>query len=215
MRHISEFTQLDLEMAFIDSYEDVMQLQEKLLVHILKTVKRDCQREFEALGVDVEIPKLPLPRVPHKEAIELLQKAGKKVKQGQDIDLEQEKLLGEIVKKKDKTVAYFLTNFPWGQAKFYWMKNGAYGAAADFEYKGEELTSGAQREHRYNVLIQQMKEKKINPKNFITYLHPFKFGMPPHGGFGWGVDRLVKLILDLDNIREVVLFPRDTERLHP
>jgi len=217
LRHLTEFTQLDLEMAFITSEEDVLKLQERLLVYVIKYLQKNCRAELELLGKKPEVPKIPFPRITHVKATELLQKAGVKIKQGTEIDLEHEKNLGQIIKKKYGADAYFLTKFPWhlSVCKFYWMQDGETGRGADLEYKGQELVTGAQREHRYDVLVQQIKDKKLNPKDFISYLYPFKFGMPPHGGFGWGIDRMLSYILDVENIREVVLFPRDPERLNP
>ena len=131
--------------------------------------------------------------------------------------LEKEKKLGEIIKEKTGSDFYFLTKFPWSLevCKFYWMRDGENGRGADLEFKGQELTTGSQREHRYEKLVEQMKEKGLKPKDFEYYLKPFRYGAPPHGGFGMGIDRLVMYLLGLENIREGVLFPRDTERLSP
>ena len=131
--------------------------------------------------------------------------------------MEDEKLLGAIVKKKYKTDAYFLQKFPWklDVCKLYSMREGSIGRVADLEYKGQELFTGTQREHRYEQLKKQIKEKGLKEKDFAYYLEPFKYGVPPHGGFGWGIDRTVQFILNIPNIREAVLFPRDPERIAP
>ncbi len=217
MRHLAEFSHLDVEMAFIDSEEDVYKVEEKLLMHIVRYIQRNCKNELAILEKTVSVPKTPFPRISHEGAVKLLQKSGVKIKAEEDIDLEGEKKLGVIIKKKYGADAYFLTNFPWKLkvCKFYWMKNGNVGRGSDLEYMGQELTTGSQREHRYDVLVKQIKERGLNPREFVSYLHPFKFGMPPHGGFGWGMDRLLSYVLGIENIREVVLFPRDTERLTP
>ena len=217
IRHLSEFTHIDVEFSWIENEEDIMALQERLLVFILKYVKERCKKELELLNVGIDIPKLPLPRITYSEAIKMLQKAGSKIKEGADIGTEDEKLLGEIIKKKYNTDAYFLIKFPWhlDVCKFYWMRDGNFGRGVDFEYKGTEISTGAQREHRYDILIKQIREKGLKPEDFTYYTEPFKFGAPPHGGFGMGLDRLTQLILNLPNIREAVLFPRDPERLTP
>jgi len=217
IRHMAEFTHIDVEMSWIKDEEDLMNFQERLLEYVLKYVKSSCKKELELLGVEIEIPKLPLPRISHSEAIKMLQDAGSKIKDGEDIGTEDEKILGELVKKKYATDAYFLIKFPWSLdvCKFYWMRNKDFGRGADFEYKGTEISSGSQREHRYDILIKQLKEKGLKPEDFVYYTEPFKYGAPPHGGFGMGLDRLTQLILNLPNVREATLFPRDPERLTP
>lgn len=216
-RHLSEFTHLDVEFSFIDSEEDVFKIQEELLVHILKVVREQCKAELQLLGVEIKLPKIPFPRIPYDKAIKFLQDRGVKIKHGQDIGTEEEKVLGKIIKEKFGSDVYFLTRFPWSLdvCKFYWMKGDGYGCGGDLEYKGTEISTGSQREHRYEILVKQIKEKGLNPEHFKYYTEPFKYGAPPHGGFGLGVDRLTQLILNLPNIREAVLFPRDPERLMP
>jgi nondiscriminating aspartyl-tRNA synthetase len=217
MRHLTEFTQLDCEMSFIDSEEDVLDVQERLLKYILDYIGKNCKKELALIDKELIKLKLPLPRVSHEEAIKLIQKSGINLKQGEDIGTTEEKALGEQVLKKYNSHAFFITKFPWklDVCKFYWMRDGKYGRGADFEFMGQELTSGGQREHRYDILVKQIIEKGLKPKSFKSYLEPFKYGMPPHGGFGWGIDRLLSYMLDIENIREVVLFPRDPERIHP
>ncbi len=216
MRHLTEFSHIDVEMSFIKDEENILKIEEGLLVYVLKAVKKNCAKELKFLNVKIEVPKLPLPRVMHKEAVKMLEAAGCKIRNG-DIGTEEEKKLGELVKKKYKTDAFFLTKFPWNLdvCKFYSMRDGDFGRVADFEYKGQEISTGAQREHRHEVLAKQIKEKGLNPKDFEYYIEPFKAGCPPHSGFGMGLDRLTQFILNIPNIREVVLYPRDPERLTP
>jgi nondiscriminating aspartyl-tRNA synthetase len=217
MRHVTEFSHLDCEMSFIDSEADVLAVEEKLLKSVLDYVRTNCKEELAILDKEIVNLKLPLPRVTHEQAIKLLQGAGVEIKQGDDIGTNEEKILGAAVEKKYKSKAFFLTKFPWKQevCKFYWMRDGDYGRGADFEFMGQELTTAAQREHRYDILVKQICDKGYSPKNFTAYLTPFKFGCPPHGGFGWGIDRMLSYMLGIENIREVVLFPRDPERLNP
>jgi len=214
-RHQTEFTHFDFEMAYIDTEDDVLKVMERMFVHVLKEVEKNCRHELEMLGVKLDIPKLPFPRVTHKEAIELLNAAGSKLKQGDDIGSEDEKKLGELVEKKYKSSAYFITKFPFALKPFYIMTDGSLSRGFDFEYRGLELASGGQREHRHEVLKQQIKGKGLKPDDFEFYLDCFKYGIPSHGGFGIGIDRMIQTMLHLDNIREAVLFPRDPERLAP
>jgi aspartyl-tRNA synthetase len=216
-RHMTEFTQLDLEFSFIKNEEDIFKLGENLLVYVLEFVKKNCKPELELLNVKIEIPKTPFPRITYKDAIELLKENKVKINFGEDIGTAEEKIVGDIIKKKYKSFVYFLTQFPWELevCKFYWMRNGNVGRGGDLEFNGQELFTGGQREHRYNILVKQLKEKNLNPKDFEYYLTPFKYGAPPHGGFGLGIDRLTEYILGLENVREATLFPRDPERIIP
>ncbi|MBT3582402.1 aspartate--tRNA(Asn) ligase, partial [Candidatus Woesearchaeota archaeon] len=128
-RHVTEFTQLDLEMSFIDSEEDIFKLEENLLKYVLDYVRNNCKKELVLLEKEIPTLKIPLPRVTHEEAIKLLQKAGIKIKQGEDIGTAEEKVLGKEVEKKYKNKAFFITKFPWKLevCKFYWMRDGKYG----------------------------------------------------------------------------------------
>ena len=217
VRHMTEFSHIDVEMSFIKDLDDVLKIEEELLAYVLNSILKNCKKEIELLNLKIEPIKLPVPRINYAEAIKLLQEEEVKIKDGEDIGTENEKLLGEIIKKKYKSDAYFLQKFPWqlDVCKFYSMREKDVGLVADFEYKGQELSTGAQREHRIEMLRKQIKEKGLNEKDFEYYIEPFKYGAPPHGGFGMGLDRLVQFILDLQNIREAVLFPRDPERLAP
>lgn len=212
IRHLTEFTHIDVEFSFIKDEDDIFKLQEKLLVFILEHVKKSCEKELEMLDVSIDVPKLPFPRITYGECLEMLKKEGVKAK---EIGQEEEKKLGEIMKDKFKTDVFFITKMPKKDVKFYCMVDGNVARYGDLEFKGNEISSGGQREHRYDILIKQIKEQKLNLKDFEYYTEPFRYGAPPHGGFGMGCDRLVQFILNLPNVREAVLFPRDTERLMP
>jgi aspartyl-tRNA synthetase len=214
-RHLTEFTHFDFEMAYIDSEEDVLGVIERMFVAVIKDVQKQCRAELSVLGVKIDIPQLPFPRIPYNDALEMLNAAGSKLKFGDDIGSEDEKKLGDLVSKKFKNSAYFLTKFPFSLKPFYIMTDGEASRGFDFEYRGLELASGGQREHRVEVMKQQINSKGLNPDDFEFYLDAFKYGIPPHGGFGMGIDRLTQTILQLNNIREAVLFPRDPERLEP
>jgi aspartyl-tRNA synthetase len=218
-RHLSEFWQLDSEMSFISDEEDVLKVLEGLMHSVLDRTRIECAEELKALDVKVDVPKLPLPRITYSECISVLEKEyDKKIPWGADIDTASERLIGAWVQKKHKTDVYFITEYPSKIKPFYVMvrdDDPKLSRAFDLEYKGEEIASGGQREHRFDVLTTRMKEKGISLSNFNFYLDAFKFGMPPHGGYGLGIDRLVKLALNLGNVRETVLFPRDMKRVVP
>ncbi len=214
-RHLAEFTHFDFEMAWINDYDDVLKVLERMFVAVCKEVKKTAKDELEILGVTIAVPKLPFPRVRYADAVKLLGEAGKQIPDGEDLGTEDEKLLGQLVKKKYKNEAYFITEWPYSIKPFYIMTDGEVSKGFDFEYRGVELSSGGQREHRHDVLKSQIAGKGLKVEDFGFYLEPFKYGMPPHGGFGMGVDRLVQMLLGLPNIREAVMFPRDPERLSP
>ena len=209
-RHVAEFTMWDVEMAFIESQEDVMSFLEEAIVYVYDFVKKNYEKELSVLGVDLKVPKTPFPRISYSEAIDLLGK-----KKGDEIGSEDEKKLGKIMKEKGFDL-FFITGFPEEEKPFYIMESGkGFSYSFDLEQEGQELTSGGQREHRYEVLVERMKKKGLKPESFKDYLQAFRFGMPPHGGFGLGVDRLVQKMLGINNIREVVLHPRDLKRIKP
>lgn len=221
MRHQTEFTQLDFEMAFINDEDDVLSVLERMFYHVVKTVKEQCHEELAVIGTTIELPKFPFPRVTYAEGIALLNEAGLSLKVGDDIGTEDEKRLGGIVKEKYGADAYFITKYPWSQKPFYIMKSDEdvdgerMSRGFDFEYFGDELVSGGQREHRADLLTQQITDKGLKANDFEFYITPFRYGAPPHGGFGMGIDRLTMKILKLENVREAILFPRDPERLVP
>jgi aspartyl-tRNA synthetase len=214
IRHIAEFISYDAELAFIDSMEDVLQALEGSVAAAIEHVKKHAKDELDYLKIDVKVPKLPIPRVTYSEAIKLLQKDGKKIEEGDDIDTEYEKALGQIMEKKGHDL-YYVIDYPEKIKPFYIMEKGEYSQSFDLMFKGYEMASGGQREHRYDHLTKRMKKQKLNPANFEFYLKGFRYGMPPHGGWGLGIDRLAQKLLNLSNIREAVLFPRDRGRLVP
>lgn len=216
-RHVSEFTQWDIELAFIDSQEDFLDFLEKALIYSIKHIKKNVGLYLDILRIKLKLPKTPFPRVKYSEVVKMLAKEGKKIPKNGDLDTESEKVLGNIMKKKGYDI-YFITEFPSASKPFYVMEkqdNPKFSHSFDIDYKGLEIASGGQREHRYDELIKRMKKQGLNPKNFEFYVNAFRYGMPPHGGFGFGVDRFIKQLLDLPNVRETILFPRDLKRLVP
>jgi aspartyl-tRNA synthetase len=206
-RHISEFMSLDFEMAWIESEEDVMNVLERMVVHVLKGLKTE-------MNIELEVPELPFKRVLYEEVIDTLNKAGMHKKFGDDLEDAEESKFAEIMAKKGHDV-YFITKFPAVLKPFYIMFDGEISRGIDLDYKGLELASGGQREHRYKVLMEMMKAKGLNPADFKFYLDAFRYGMAPHGGIGFGVDRFVKQILNLPDVQEAILFPRTPDKLVP
>ena len=217
VRHVTEFTSFDAEMAWIEGQEDVLKVLEAVVAGSLAYVKEKGSAPLGVLGVDPRIPALPLPRLPYPEALEILRAQGKRVRDGQDIDTEGEKILGRAMADKGHEM-FFLTEYPTAIKPFYVMAQAEepdYTWSFDLEYKGDEMASGGQREHRIDALRDTMKRKGLDPAGFEFYLAAFRYGMPPHGGWGLGIDRLTQKMLDLPNIREAILFPHDRNRLVP
>ncbi len=216
-RHLTEFTGVDFEMGFIDDVDDVMDLIEEMFVYLMNYLSNDAAEELKILEVELVVPK-KIPRISMEEAKKMLAKKGKKYKDNEDLDAEGEKLLGEIVKEKYDCEFAFLTLFPWAVRPFYHMKpEGKADVTKSFDllFNGVEICSGAQREHRYEILKKQAKAKGIDLDAMAEYVEIFKYGVPPHGGAGFGLDRITQRLLKLENVREAVLLPRDPERTRP
>lgn len=217
-RHICEYVSIDLELGYIQSHEDVMRVVENLMTYVLRNVAQEAKDELEIHGKQLRIPALPFPRVTMEEAYSLLEERGVPVTRGSDLDPTGERELGQIISEKYGSDFVFLTEFPWSVAQFYHMRkpsDPAYTNRADLLYKGLEICTLAQREHRYDVLMSQAKEKGLNASDFRFYLDFFRYGVPPHGGGALGLERIVMQMLDLKNIRESTLLPRTPERLTP
>ncbi len=221
-RHSTEFTSVDMEMSWIDSHHDIMEFEEAWLCHILKTVKEKHAQEIaETFGVEVVIPSLPFPKVTMQDAQNILKDKGHippvETKRG-DIDPQGERLLCEYAKEEYGHEFIFITDYPVEVRPFYHMrKESPPGETKSFDllWKWMEITTGAQREHRYDVLVRQATEKGVSPESIQFYLDFFKFGCPPHGGFGFGLARLLAAMLNQKSIRDVVFLHRGPNRLIP
>jgi nondiscriminating aspartyl-tRNA synthetase len=220
-RHMTEFTSVDMEMAHIESHEDVMAFQERWLAYTIQRVKDTHGEEIKArFNVEIEVPSVPFPRIPMKQAVEILKEAGYQLppdKKG-DIDPGGERLVGKYVKDRYNHDFVFLTDWPITVRPFYHMRYAdqpTLTKSFDLLGKGLEITTGAQREHRRDVLAQQATEKGLNHEPIQFYLDFFKYGCPPHGGFGFGLSRFIMILLDIPNIRETVYLFRGPTRLHP
>jgi aspartyl-tRNA synthetase len=213
-RHLNESTAVDLEMAFIKSEEDVMKILEEL-VHNMWKKAGECKEELNVFEKKIVVPKLPFKRIEYDEVIKKLNTSGLEIKWGEDLGTEEEKLLGDIM-KKEGCKFYFITKYPIEAKPFYTMLEGEnYSRGFDLECKGVEIASGSQRIHDVELLKKRLIACNLDPKDFESYLKAFRYGIPPHGGFGFGIERFLMELLDIKNIRECILFPRDRNRLTP
>jgi len=212
-RHLNESTAVDVEMAFIDSEEDVMKILEKLVFKMWEKAKENND-ELKNLNKEINLPKLPFKRITYDDAIDLLNNENIKLKWGEDLGSDEEKALGKIMENKGHDF-YFITKYPIEAKPFYTMYDDKYSRGFDLECNGVELASGSQRIHNVEMLENRIKECNLSPKGFDFYLKAFRYGIPPHGGFGFGIERFLMELLDIKNIRECILFPRDRTRLEP
>ncbi len=207
-RHLNESRQFDFEMAFADEF-DVMKIMGECVQFIIKKILEKNKEELEILKVNLKVPKTKY--MTFEETNNLLKKSKIKIEKT-DLTGEGEKKLGELF--PDTIV--FVHDWPITGKTFYIMPKGKYlSHGFDAIYNGMEITSGGQRVHIPEILEKQLKERDLNPKDFKSYIDSFRFGAPPHAGFGMGVERLLMLMLKIQNIREAVLFPRDRTRLTP
>jgi len=221
-RHSTEFTSVDMEMSWIESHHDIMEFEERWLEHILHTVKEKHGKEIaETFGVEVVVPSLPFPKVTMEEAQQILRDKGyvaqAETKKG-DIDPQGERILCEYAKDKFNHEFIFVTDYPIEVRPFYHMRKEdkpAETKSFDLLWKWMEITTGAQREHRYDVLVKQATEKGVSLESIQFYLDFFKYGCPPHGGFGFGLARLLAAMLNQKSIRDVVFLHRGPTRLIP
>jgi len=215
-RHLTEHRTLAIETSFIKDEFDVMKIEEQLVSAMIEKVLFDCSAELKFFpNADLQAPKTPFPVLEFPEVYKILEKAGHK---SHKIDPEAEKILADYVMEKYKSNFFFLNRFPFEEKPFYVMRNDKdpkYARSTDMIYRGVELSSGGQREHRYDNLMKNVKEKKMNPKSVSWFTDFFRFGSAPHGGFCIGIERITMQLLNLENIREAVLFPRDPDRLIP
>lgn len=220
-KHATEFSGFDLEFANVSSVEDVMKVEEELIHAGLKEVSEKYGEKIkEMLGVDVIVPTLPFPRVTMKEVYKILEEElDYPLDEGADLDTEAENLLSAYMMKKNNHQFFFVKDYPSDVRPFYSMHKAddpTYSETYDLYYKDVEITSGAMREHRPDILAKQIADKGIDPKTMEeNYINFFKYGCPPHGGFGIGLDRLTMLMLDIPTIKEAMFVFRGPDRLNP
>ncbi|UOQ58923.1 aspartate--tRNA(Asn) ligase [Leucobacter allii] len=219
-RHATEFTSIDTELSWIDSHLDVMELHEELIVAGVAAVKeRHGEEILKHFGVELEVPARPFPRIPLAEAKEIVKAEGYEVPRADaDMDPEGERRIAAHVKQKYGSDFVFLTDYDASIRPFYHMRhpeNPQLTNSYDLIYNGTEISTGAQREHRIEVLEAQAVEKGMDPAELSFYLDFFRYGVPPHGGFGMGLNRVLMLMLQQSSIREVTYLFRGPNRLLP
>ena len=217
-RHLNEYISMDFEMGFIDSFEDIMNMETGLLKYIMNLLKTEYQAEVELLHIEIpEITEIPV--LKFMEAKEILMKKFKyQPTDMKDFDPEEEQLLGKYAKKQFNSDFIFITHYPSKKRPFYTMddpEDPEYTLSFDLLFRGLEITSGGQRIHDYNEQVEKMKKLGMDPEEFATYLMLHKYGAPPHGGLGLGLERLTMHLLGAKNVREATMFPRDINRVSP
>jgi aspartyl-tRNA synthetase len=215
-RHQTEFTGVDFEIGFIEGMHDVMDVIEAMVKFSLGRVKEECSEELGLWGIEIRVPK-KIPRFPMPKVKKWLAEKGKEIPENDDFDAEAERMIGEIIKEKFGEEFVFVTNYPIEKRPFYhyYSSDGKTTESFDLLWNGVEIATGAQREHRYEVLKKQAAEKGIDLDSMGFYAELFKYGAPPHGGVGFGLDRIVQRLFRFENIREAALLPRDPDRLTP
>jgi len=211
-KHLNEATSIDIEASFIDN-EDVMVILENLVNYVYKYVAENGQVYLKNLGVEIKIPQLPFKRITYTEAIKIAKDNGEQIEWGDDLSTESEHSIGKTIGEH-----YFITDWPSKIKPFYALPyddKPEICRAFDMMHPRMELSSGAQRVHDPELLRERITAQGLNADGFDFYLKAFKYGMPPHSGWGVGAERLLMTMLGIENIREVVLFPRDRRRLSP
>ncbi|MBD3278914.1 MAG: aspartate--tRNA(Asn) ligase [Candidatus Aegiribacteria sp.] len=218
-RHINEYTSLDYEMGFIDSYEDVMAVEVAYLRKCMVSLKEGCSGHLELL--EARLPEVPdsIPSVTLEEAHGITSEIlGRDLTKEPDLEPEEEKVLCRYSFEKWGSEFLFVTHFPTAKRPFYTMddpKNPGTTLSFDLLFRGLEVTTGGQRIHDLDMQVRKMKDFGLDPDDFQGYLLAHRYGLPPHGGLAIGLERLTARILDVDNIRLTTMFPRDVKRLEP
>lgn len=216
-RHLSEHRTIAPEMAFLKDERDTMRLEEGMVMSAMEAVAR-CKEQLEALNATVTLPEVPFPELDFPEVYGVLESMGKRVQRGDDIDSEGLKMLARHVKENFGSDFFFLNRFPSRLKPFYVMRvdeNREYARSVDLVFRGTEVSSGGQREHRHDRIIEQIREKGMSESDLRWFTEPFRYGVPPHGGYSFGIERFTALLLNLGSVKEAALFPRDPERLQP
>jgi aspartyl-tRNA synthetase len=218
-RHATEFTGYDAEVSYIQSHYDVMEEEEKAIAYALKKVKEEYGKEIQDVcGREVVAPTLPFPKISMKRAKETLAELGVRSEKEGDLSPEEEKKLGEYIKEKQGHEFVFVTEYPASVRPFYHMRDRddpKITKSFDLLWNGLEVTTGAQREHRYDILIAQAKEKGMKLEPIQFYLNFFRYGCPPHGGYGMGPNRMIMKLLGLESVRDAMFLYRGVKRLEP
>ena len=215
-RHLSEYLSMDVELGFIESDADVMDVEEALLKNIMKQVGESCGHELSLFGAEIPNLDVTFPRIPLLEARQIVKDEYDHETGGKDLDPEAERLISRWAKEKHNSDFIFITHYPQTARPFYtYPTEDGLTRGLDLIFRGVEITSGGQRVHEHDVLVEELTKRKMDVEAFRGYLEVFKHGMPPHGGFAIGAERLTALLLGISNVRFARAFPRDGSRLQP
>jgi len=216
VRHLAEYLSLDVEMGFIEDDGDVMDLEEGLLKAMFARIAKTCAAELALFEVTLPNLEVDFPRITLFEARDIVKNEYAHASGGKDLDPEAERLIGKWAKDNHDSDFVFVTHYPQAARPFYtYPTEDGLTRGLDLIFRGTEITSGGQRIHDYHMLIDEMQKRNMDPDAFQGYLEVFKYGMPPHGGFAIGAERLTALLLGISNIRFARAFPRDGSRLQP
>jgi nondiscriminating aspartyl-tRNA synthetase len=216
-RHLNEYTSIDIEMGFIKDHRDVMRMENDFLIYIMNHLKKTCANEFALWGAT--IPEVPeeIPAMKLRAGQEVIKKEyGEDCTKEPDLEPQHERWLCEYAKKTWNSDFIFITHFPLAKRPFYTHEDEndpGYAKGGDLLFRGVEITTLAQRIHDYDTLVASMKGRGLDPEKFRFYLQAFKYGIPPHGGLGLGLERLTAKLLGIENVKEATLFPRDINRI--
>ena len=217
-RHLNEYTSLDFEMGYIDGFEDIMAMETGFLQYMVDLLKKDYEKELKILGVTLpNVDKIPTVRFDEAKR-KVAEKYGRKIRNPYDLEPEEEALIGQYFKEECDADFVFVTHYPSKKRPFYTMDDPAdptFTLSFDLLYHGLEITTGGQRIHDYNMLLEKIEKRGMTTEGMEQYMDTFKHGMPPHGGLGIGLERLTMKLIGEDNVRETTLFPRDMSRLEP
>ena len=217
-RHLNEYTSMDFEMGYIDSFEDIMAMETGFLQYMLALLQKDYATELKMLNITLPSADA-IPQVRFDEAKRLVsEKYDRKIRNPYDLEPEEEQLIGRYFKEEYDADFVFVTHYPSKKRPFYAMDDPAdpkFTLSFDLLFHGLEITTGGQRIHDYHQLLDKIEARGMTTEGMEHYLDTFKYGMPPHGGLGIGMERLTMQILGEENVREACLFPRDLSRLEP
>lgn len=217
-RHLNEYTSLDFEMGYIESFLDICEMETEFLRYTFDLMEKEYETELKLLGITLpDVSRIPYVRFDEAKRL-VSEKYNRRIRNPFDLEPEEEELIGKYFKEEYDADFVFVTHYPSKKRPFYAMddpEDERYTLSFDLLYKGLEITTGGQRIHEAGPLLEKMEQRGMTPEGIEQYVDTFRYGMPPHGGLGIGLERLTMQLLGEDNIRETCLFPRDMSRLEP